>query len=252
MIIDGHMHIGFAHKRYPLRIKTVERLVEVMNQYNVTMGVVSSLKASQYDFKEGNEELAAEVERFPGRFIPFCTVNPRYLKESEEEVERYIVEKGWRGVKLHPVNHTDAADCMAAQRIVRLAGELGAVVAVHSTADDLSHPRRIAALAGACPGTRIILVHMGALWAWWDAIEAAVANPNIYINTADAMFCDGQVEYAVEQLGAERIMWGSNLPTSYIAPNLVRITCADISDEEKNMILGGSAAKLLGLSPGAQ
>lgn len=245
MIIDGHMHIGFAHKRYPLRIRTTERLVEVMDEYNVAQGVVSSLKASQYDFVEGNEELAREVERFPGRFIPVCTVNPRYRKEAEAEVRKYVGELGWKAVKLHPVNHNYAADCLDAQRIVRLAGELGAVVMVHSTADELSHPRRVAALAAACPNTKIVLVHMGALWAWWDAVEAAIANPNIYINTADAMFCDGQVEHAVEKLGAERIMWGSNLPTSYIAPNLVRITCADISQADKDMILGGSVKRLL-------
>jgi predicted TIM-barrel fold metal-dependent hydrolase len=243
-LIDGHMYLGFSHRRYPLRIHSVERLVAIMDEYGVEQGIVSSLKANQYSCVEGNAELEQDWARYPERFIPLCTVNPRFGEETKREITKYIVEKGWKGVKLHPVNHQYAADCLATKRLLDKLGELGVVVAIHCTAEELAHPRKVSALAHDFPNIKIIMVHMGALWAWWDTIEAAMENPNLYINTADAMFCDGQIEYAVKQIGPERIMWGSNLPVSYIAPNIARITCANISVSDQEQILSETSRKL--------
>jgi predicted TIM-barrel fold metal-dependent hydrolase len=53
------------------------------------------------------------------------------------------------------------------------------------------------------------------------------------------------VETAVEAVGADRIVWGTNLPLSYPGPNLIRITEAAINEREKRQILGENILRIL-------
>jgi len=248
LIIDSHAHIGFSHKQYPLYIRTLKRMVEVMDRFGIDQACVSSLKGIQYDYREGNREVKREIEAFPGRFIPFCVVHPRDWRYAADELRTCITEWGWKGLKLHPVDQSFPADCLSAKNIVALAAELNIPVAIHSSMDNCSSPERIGRLAAEFPGVTFFMVHMGKMLYWTDALEEAIKNPNIILDTTDAMFADGMVETCVERIGAERIVCGTNLPISYPGPNLKRIEIARISDKEKALIYGGNMKRILGLA----
>ena len=55
----------------------------------------------------------------------------------------------------------------------------------------------------------------------------------------------GMVEYAAERLGAERVLFGSDMPGSDCYHNLGKVTGADLSEEAKAMILCGNAERIL-------
>ena len=247
LIIDSHAHVGFSHKQYPLYIRTLDKMIQVMDGFGIQQACVSSLKAIQYDYREGNRELKREIERYPGRFIPFCVVHPRDWRYAADELRTCVAEWGWKGLKLHPVDQCFPADCLSAKDIVGLAGELRVPVAVHSSMDDCSNPARIGNLARQFPNVTFFMVHMGKMLYWTDALEQAVEHPNIVLDTTDAMFADGLVETCVSRVGAERIVCGTNLPISYPGPNLKRIEIARISDSDKEKILGGNMKRILRL-----
>ena len=246
-IIDSHAHIGFSHKQYPLYIRTLERMVEVMDKFEITKACVSSLKAIQYDFMEGNEELKNQIERFPERFIPFCVVHPRDWDYAKVELVKCIKQWGWKGLKLHPVDQYFPADCLSVKDIIDTAQELNIPVAIHSSMDDFAHPKRIGNLAGMFPEVTFIMVHMGKMLYWTDALEEAIKHDNIILDTTDAMFADGLVETCVQKIGAERMVCGTNLPISYPGPNLKRIHIADITTKQKEMIFGKNMERILKL-----
>ncbi len=245
LIIDSHAHIGFSHKQYPLYIRTLEKMVKIMDKFTIAKSCVSSLKAIQYDFKEGNLELKKEIEKFPHRFIPFCVVHPRDWGVAENELRKCIKEWGWKGLKLHPVDQSYPADCLSVKEIVEIAAELNIPVAIHSSMDDFSHPKRIGNLAKEFPKVTFFMVHMGKMLYWTDALEEAIKYANIILDTSDAMFTDGLVETCVNRIGAERIVCGTNLPISYPGPNLKRIEIAKIKDQEKELILGKNIERIL-------
>lgn len=245
MIIDAHAYVGFSHRRYPPRLRSMEDLVRCMDRFSIQKAVVSSTQAIQYDFKAGNRELKAETDKFPGRFVCFCVVHPRYWGEVRDELVRSVTEWGFAGLCLHPLEQGFPADCLSVKKLMEIAGELGIPVAIHSSEDDVAHPRRIGALATSFKSIPIIMYHMGRIMAFHDAIETAVEHPNIILDTTDVTHHDGVVEKAVSMVGAERVVWGSNLPISYPGPNLKRIQICRISEEARRMILGENIQKLL-------
>lgn len=245
MIIDAHAYIGFSHRRYPPRLRSTDELVRCMDRFGIEQACVSSTMAIQYDFKAGNRELKREAERFPGRFIRFCVVHPRYWGEVRAEFVQCVTEWGFRGLSLHPLEQGFPADCLSVKELMGIAAELGVPVAIHSSEDDVAHPRRIGNLAGAFPSVPILMYHMGRVMAFHDAIEVAAEHPNVILDTTDVTHHDGVVEKAIVKVGAQRIVWGSNLPISYPGPNLKRIMIARITEEERQLILGGNMEALL-------
>ena len=93
LIIDSHAHIGFSHKQYPLYVRTLEKMIEVMDRFEINKACVSSLKAIQYDFIEGNRELKEQVAKFPERFVPFCVIHPRDWDYAKDELVKCIEER---------------------------------------------------------------------------------------------------------------------------------------------------------------
>ena len=57
------------------------------------------------------------------------------------------------------------------------------------------------------------------------------------------------MEYAIKQLGADHVLYGSSCPIkkewAYEGPNFIR--SLDISEEEKELVLGGNAVRLFNL-----
>ena len=69
---------------------------------------------------------------------------------------------------------------------------------------------------------------------------------NVWADTSSAKSMIARVlEHAVDQLGADRILFGTDTPLYFAATQKARIAYAAIPDEAKRMILYENAAQLL-------
>jgi predicted TIM-barrel fold metal-dependent hydrolase len=98
-----------------------------------------------------------------------------------------------------------------------------------------------------------------------EAVWALLARPNVYAEVLmpakwpDYPFPAGQelLKELCERAGVERLLWGSDMPysggtwcTYRQAADFIRWHCDFLTADEKAQILGGNAARLLGLEQG--
>lgn len=240
MIIDGHCHIGVSWLGWQRNQIGIERLLEIYDKLGVDKACLNAWQIS-YDIEAGNKEVYAMTRKYPDRLIGFGIICPRDRQRAMDEAKRCINDYGFRGLKLHSTINHYMADSTLVDPVMDFAESYNL----------FSHPRMIGVLAERHPQAVLIIGHMGGQ-AWLEAIEMAKKYPNVYLDTADVLNQVNILPTAIQEVGAERILWGTDSPILNVAVELAKITTADlyapISQEDKEAILGTNMARLLGLA----
>jgi uncharacterized protein len=201
-----------------------------------------------------NEESARLQAEHPDFFTFFCYLNPTLGEKAVmSEVERCVTQHRAKGIKLEAANH--AADpCMS--HVAKAARTFDIVVLQHSWSTDTNKlskgpkvqtdPDHTALFARRNPDVKIIMAHL--YGCGHRGVIAVKTLPNVWVDTSGAYPIDGILEYAVEHLGAERVLYGSDIPIRESRVKIGHVLGARISAADKNKILYDNAAKLLGLT----
>lgn len=246
-VLDCHGHLGTAPD-FTIRGGTAEDVVARMDRLGVDELCVSALSAIWGDPCQGNGETADAVHRFPTRLRGYVVANPHYRREMLDMIESYRTYPRMRMMKIHPTVHQCAVDGPAYRPLWEFANDNEAIVLSHTFAGDpFCRPALFGDLARAYPRTKILLGHMGATHAGLEeAIEVAASAENTYLDIASSFSPFGSIERAVQAVGAERVLFGSDVPFFDLAVSVGRIAYARISDAAKELILGSNMSRLVG------
>jgi uncharacterized protein len=243
VIIDAHVHIGKAS--YLGLHATADQLLKLADEAGVDRMFCTHLMALFYDMKEGNRALHRILRQHPDRLIGYISIpSGRHGQDAFDEIERGVSDYGMKGLKIYSTAELEISEPCMVETIAR-AAEYGLPILAHST------PWACEAVAAQVPNARLIMAHMGNTaiargdWNW--AIAAARRYPNIYLDVASSTADLGYVEAAVEAVGPERVIFGSDLPIFDPYLQMLKVTDADIDDEAKRLILGGNIARLANL-----
>ncbi|HET9659537.1 MAG TPA: amidohydrolase family protein [Thermomicrobiales bacterium] len=198
---------------------------------------------------KGNADAEASAADHPGiRF--WSIVDPR-APASYEQTDRLLSHPRCMGIKIHPHAHQFEIREFGAT-IFAFAAERNAVVLTHS-GDIGSYPEDFVAFADQHPNVQLILAHLGnsddgSVMRQVQAIQHG-NNGNLWVDTSSArsMF-SGLIEWAVEQIGYDRILFGSDTPLYWAGAQKARLETAEIGDDAKRAILHDNAIALLGLA----
>jgi predicted TIM-barrel fold metal-dependent hydrolase len=196
-----------------------------------------------------NDETFWLMKRYPGYVTGFCYLNPVLgARAVTREVER-CVARGFRGIKLEIANNARDA-CMPP--VMEAAEKHGLVVLQHAWSMTKirqrsfhTDPEDVATLARRFPNVRIIMAHLTGCGV--RGVLAVKDCANVVVDTSGAAPEAGLVEYAVAQLGAERVLYGSDGPIRDFAVALARITGTRLDAQAKRKILRDNARALLRL-----
>jgi predicted TIM-barrel fold metal-dependent hydrolase len=143
-------------------------------------------------------------------------------------------------IKLHPFLHRYAVTGPNYREMWEFADRTSAVVLSHTwEADPTCGPLLFEPLAGQYPGARIILGHSGVTRKGYEeAIQAARRRENLYLDLTGSQSHEGIIEHCVEQVGVERVLFGSDLPFLEAAMGIGRVAFARLPDSQKEAILG--------------
>lgn len=217
----------------------------------VSLTVASSLQTFHPyggDVLRGNEAAAQAAGEHTD--IWFWAVLDPMRRETYRQIEELLTLPRCAGIKIHPVNHRyDIRD--RGDEIFEFADAHAALILTHSGCVN-SLPEDFIPFANRYPRARLILGHLGNsadgnLTRQVAAIQHARAG-NVYTDTSSAKsIYSGLIEWAVEQIGADRILFGTDSPLYSVAAQKARIEGSDLPAEARRQILSGNAARLLGL-----
>jgi uncharacterized protein len=255
-----------AEIREEMALAGVDHSVLLLGDYGLRLGE-PALSIEQ------ENRIAADLASSDPAFIAFFGVDPR-RPDAAALFRTALQEWGVRGLKLHPAAGFYPNDPVC-RPLYELAGEFGVPVAVHTgpmAAPLISTPANPIYLdepAADFPDTTFVILHAGQRCWFPVALDMARWKPNLYLELSlwqtellerEAQFVE-RLDQMKKAVGLDRVLFGSDCPgSSHVMPlekwvdvfrNLPAITqrhgCR-ITDEESALMLGGNAAKLLGVS----
>ena len=247
--IDIHCHFNHGAKFDAVnRVELCPCDLEFLNKERKRMNVMktgmcsfASVLSSESILEEN--AYLAELAKNQDWLLQWVVVDPRQ-KKTFEQASVLLKNKNVLGIKIHAhsVCHNYPFQEYA-DEVFAFANEHKTVVLMHPE-EDSKDMLKTALLTDKYPDMKLILAHLGSM----EHIEA-IATPrlgNVYTDTSgNASSQNNVLEYAVEKVGAEKILFGTD---SYsCAFQLGRILFADITVQEKQKILSGNAKRIFGL-----
>ena len=251
MIVDAHIHALPRDGR--------DSLNEVMRQCRingVSVGLVSiggglSSYPDEEEVRRSNDEAADFVARSGGfgRLLTYLNVQNANWRE---ELDRCL-GAGAIGVKLWTSFKGDDGSLDNAVELIREVGERGLPVLIHTfqktqgnMPGEITVPE-FATLAEACPDTQMIGAHAGGHWRHSLGVLRD-RLPNAHVDVSGFYPERGLVEGLVEDVGAERVVFGSDLAGRTLAGQMAKVVFADLREDEKRAVFGDNAVRLFGLA----
>ena len=250
LIIDAHAHMGPWQGFSIAEQGSPAAMVHAMDLCGIDVTVISPHVCIGPDYRLGNRHAYEAAEQFPGRLVPFVTVNPTYgAKEIEEEIVYWEKQAGIKAFKLHPSLHQTKASAEGYFPVYEYANEHGLPILSHSWAGDpLGGASTLGGLAEKYPKAGFIIGHSASSRQVLDEAEKeAKVHPNIYLDLTGSRLILGLIEDMVSRVGAERVLFGTDSPFIDPRPGLGRVMMSRLSDDEKRLILGLNAKGLFGL-----
>ncbi len=196
--------------------------------------------------REENDQVLRAVRRFPDRAFGFVYLNPNHVEFSLQEFDRSVRDGPMVGVKLWVARRCNAPEL---DPIVERAVSLGAPILQHTwlkVGGNLageSTPFDIVELARRHPRAALTCGHTGGDWE--RGIRAVRSSANVVVEVAGSDPTAGLVEMAVRELGAERVLFGTDAAGRSFASQLGKVMGAEIPEAARQLILGGNLRRLL-------
>ena len=248
-IWDAHTHLSGVSGSVEQR---VDRLLEFAGRMGIARLVVFMGTSFVYDpspeqLRTQNDEVLRAIAHAPDRVLGMVYVNPKHAQASLDEMDRCVRDGPMVGVKLWV-----ALECRRPELdpIVRRAVELKVPLLQHAydrVAGNMpgeSSCADVAELAARHPDASFICAHTGNDWE--RGIRTIRAQRNVWAEVCGSDPTAGFVEMAVRELGAERVIYGSDAGGRSFASQLAKVYSAQLPESAQRRILGGNLRRLLG------
>ena len=235
---------------------TVAGLVQAASKVNAQGALVLPVVTKPSQFASVNAFAKrindGEFDACGVRLFSFGGIHP-----DDEDVEKELLSikaMGLKGVKLHPDYQQTFIDDKKNLLIIEKAAELGLLVSVHAGLDlgfpDCTHctpvrAKRMLHLTGA---NNVILAHMGGFGMWEEVADLLVGEDVRFDTGVVARYMDTNLATEIVRAhGADKILFATDSPWASFEDSVAFVRALDLPEEQKNMIFGSNAAKLLGI-----
>jgi predicted TIM-barrel fold metal-dependent hydrolase len=246
-VVDFHAHTSRSG-----RVRTDDepsRYMAIMDAAGIDMACVNTLFMGEA--RRCNDRSAAFAEANPDRFFFAAFVTPLYPEEMIPELERAVDVLGARFIKIYPDYIGKPLEDPIWVPIFEWVNERGLPIMSHAILADgtdaaVTITERYTGLCERFPRVKWVMAH-AAGGGGPDAINAARTLPDVYMETCSSSGTYRAVQDCVNGAGADRVLFGTDMPLLDARREIAKVVTADISDDAKRRVLGLNAIELLGL-----
>jgi uncharacterized protein len=239
------------HARLLPRAGAIEDLLTTMDACGVARAAVSaggllSLEHLSAQIVQGgfcevdadNEWVRRHCAASGGRLVPFYFANPHAGPGPYRSAA-----PSFRGLELSPAVHGVGFDDARTAALVEIAAQMGHPVYVVSLARAGSRTEDLVALARAYPQVTFVFGHCGFIGIDAAGIAAVAPHPNIVAETSGCFTYTARL--AMQQLGAERVLFGTEHPLQHPRVELAKFACLNLDPPQWRAVAWSNAHRLL-------
>jgi predicted TIM-barrel fold metal-dependent hydrolase len=242
------------------KMATTDDLLQAMDEDKVDVSVAMGIGWTDQGLaRECNDYIVEMSRKHSKRLVGFAGVNPAWGEAAVAEAER-CVTAGLRGIgELHPdTQGFDITSQAAMAPLMEAVRRHKLLVTLHSS-EPVGHaypgkgrttPERVLRFVANFPDVTSILAHWGGGLPFYNLMpEVRTTLANVYFDTAASTFLyDTRVFDASSILvGMGRVLVGSDYPLLRHGRLRAQVETSKLAPAEREALLGGNAAALLGL-----
>ena len=249
-IWDAHYHgFGVSEKRAATNKKMLEIGRRMGVERWITFDIHKVHRDKGTDLYDKREYLIKNRSFMSGLLI----IEPGYPEESTAAMQEWIGDGPCIGIKYSGVNKSGVTcDHPNNDQIIQKARDLNAVIYIHTWTKTggvvrtlgggnfigESAPWHVAELAARHPDVRMICGPAGGDW----EIGARTIRPfeNVYLEFSGGDPQSGGVDLAVNELGADRIVWGGHGPSRSYSTEIAKVLDGNLTFKEQFKIFGAN------------
>jgi predicted TIM-barrel fold metal-dependent hydrolase len=240
-LFDAHVHVGRDLDGF---VAPFDELVTFLRGWDVRRAFAFCMDEPDREpaFQAPNDRTLEAAERSEGLLIPFARLD---LAAGPVEEARRCLDRGARGIKLHPRAQRFLLDDRRLEPIFALAAERRVPILIHGGRGLPPIAGHLHRLVDAYPEAELIIAHAG-IADLAGLSEAFSGHPGVFFDTSvwspiDLLDFFGRVS-------PEQVLYASDFPygqqpgSLLIALTTARL--AGLDEEELRNMLGGSAARI--------
>lgn len=263
MIIDFHTHC-FADNIAARAVAAIAQAADIPARSDGTVsGIRTSMKMAGIDKSvllsiATKPQQTSKINQWAisiqdSDLIPFGTIHPDFDDWKNELVR--LQRAGIKGIKFHPDYQKFYVDDPKMFPVYEMAAQLGLIIIFHAGVDlglpEPYHcpPQRMRQVVRAFPDAKLVAAHMGG-YQYWDDVERFLVGEAIYLDTSFSLRDMNREQFLriLSEHGADRLLFASDSPWGSQSEEVERLQAMTLPESVRQAILGGNAAKLLGIS----
>ncbi len=247
LIIDSHAHmshdggegVGFM----PQPKCDAKGIVERNALIGIDKTCISSWVGIWSDYDLGNQIVYDAIRQFPDKLIGYASLDPNYVEDWGIELKRCYREFGFKGMKPYYPRTLVPYNSPKLDKWYRY-GNAHRLFSLMHPSDKFA--QEIDEVSKKYPNITFLLAHSGISFkVAREHCELAKKRKNVFLEITFTAVTYGSIEFMVEQVGAGKVLFGTDQPMRDPIPQFGWVAYSHLSEKEKRKILGENMRKIL-------
>ncbi len=250
-LVDTHMHYGHD-PQYMTYDASVESLMRKMDRLGIEYALNLGIEGLRDEYEKGIRTARRVFRESGGRIFGMFNYGPLHPEPALSLIRENAGDPVFRGIKIHPSGSNVSADDDRYRPVWEAAEECRLPIIAHTWAISSYHPSQRSAFAGnferfvrEFPDVTLVFAHSGGRWGGLQA-AAAIGRKykNTYFDIAGDIWNVDVVNYLVENVGGDHVLWGSDYSMIEQRPMIGVLLGADLPLTVKKKVFRENAMRL--------